>query len=67
MCASDFLQLRSKELQHCTPTSQEAEGEKLGKRYSVKMETKKIIVAILISDKIDYRAKAVTRDKATIY
>ena len=62
-----FLPVEVKGAAALYTTSEQAEGEKLGKRYSVKMETKKIIVAILISDKIDYKAKAVTRDKATIY
>ena len=38
-----------------------------GKRYSVQTDQKKARVAILISDKIDFKTKAVKRDKERHY
>ena len=38
-----------------------------GKRYSMQMNQKKAGVAILISDKIDFKTKTITRDKEGQY
>ena len=46
----------------------QTESEGLEKRYSMQIETKKKPgVAILISDKIDFKTKAVKRDKERHY
>ena len=43
----------------------QTKSERLEKRYSTQRDQKKAGVAILISDKIDFKTKAVKRDKDT--